>query len=117
MIALHADQTTLAPGEELRFEFVLSNIDLDTVTAIETSVVWYTEGKGNEDLGVHFFQRLTGDAITDRVIEVPQPLTTILPASPLSYDGRLLKIRWCIRVRVYLDDGEEMVAQQPFVLK
>ncbi len=116
MIQLLGFQPGYMPGEELKFQFELQGIPPTKMTAIETSVVWYTEGKGNEDLGVHFFERSTGDALTQRDWTQPQTVSTLLPVSPLSYEGRLLKIRWCIRVRVYLADGTDMVAQEPFYL-
>jgi len=116
MIQLLGFQAGYMPGDELKFSFQMLAIDSGTLSAVETSVVWFTEGKGNEDLGVHFFQRLSGEAITDRDWSQPQSISTILPDSPLSYEGRLLKIRWCIRVRAYLTDGTDLVSQEPFYL-
>lgn len=116
MIQLLGFQPGYMPGDELKFNFQMQAIDPGTLSAVETSVVWFTEGKGNEDLGVHFFQRLSGEAITDRDWSQPQSISTILPDSPLSYEGRLLKIRWCIRVRAYLTDGTDLVSQEPFYL-
>lgn len=116
MIQLLEFQPGYMPGDELKFHFQLQAFDQSTLTAIETSVVWFTEGKGNEDLGVHFFQRLSGETIQARDWSKPQLVTTVLPDSPLSYEGRLLKIRWCIRVRIYLNDGKDLVTQEPFYL-
>ncbi len=116
MIQLLGFQPGYMPGDELKFNFQMQAIDPNRISAVETSVVWFTEGKGNEDLGVHFFQRLSGEAVTDRDWSQPQMITTILPDSPLSYEGRLLKIRWCIRVRAYLTDGTDLVSQEAFYL-
>ncbi|MDZ4851060.1 MAG: hypothetical protein SGI77_17370 [Pirellulaceae bacterium] len=116
MIQLLGFQPGYMPGDELVFQYKLVSIDPTAILAIEASVVWFTEGKGNEDLGVHFFQRLTREAITDRDFSQPQLISTLLPESPISYEGRLLKIRWCIRVRLYLNDGTDLVAQEPFYL-
>jgi hypothetical protein len=104
------------PGETLDFQYSIKDIPIATILAIETSVLWVTEGKGNEDLGVHCFERITGDSITSHDWKQPKPIRIGLPDCPLSYEGKLLKIRWCIRVRVYLDDGTELVAQEPFYL-
>ena len=41
---------------------------------------------------------------------------TILPNSPLSYSGSMVKIRWCARVRLFLRRGKELFFEQPFVL-
>lgn len=116
MIRLGGLSNGYMPADSLDFEYSIDSIDIQTVSAIEASVVWFTEGKGNEDLGVHFFQRLTGEAITSRDWQKPNQLQTLLPDAPLSYEGRLIKIRWCVRVRVYLQDGTELVAQHPFYL-
>ena len=44
------------PGEELAAEYQIDAIDPREIVAVEASVLWYTEGKGDEDLGVHFFR-------------------------------------------------------------
>ena len=116
MIRLIGLQPTYMPRESLEFEYRVSNIDQSMISAIEASVVWLTEGKGTEDLGVHFFQRLTGNSLSATDWTVPQRVVVPLPDSPLSYEGKLLKISWCVRVRFYLNDGTELVAQQPFYL-
>jgi hypothetical protein len=116
MIQLLGFQPGYMPGDELKCHVHLNEITPNSITAIETSIAWYTEGKGNEDLGVHFFQRLAGETLHERDWSKPLLIESILPESPLSYEGRLLKIRWCIRVRAYLVDGSELVAQEPFYL-
>ncbi len=116
MIRLLGLQPTYMPQDILEFEYRVANIQQSAISAVEVSVVWLTEGKGTEDLGVHFFQRLTGNSLAASDWSVPQPIQVPLPNSPLSYEGRLLKISWCVRVRFYLNDGTELVAQQPFYL-
>ncbi len=116
MIRLLGLQPTYMPRETLKFEYRVSNIQQNSMSAVEVSVVWLTEGKGTEDLGVHFFQRLTGNSLAASDWSIPQNVLVPLPDSPLSYEGRLLKISWCVRVRFYLNDGTELVAQQPFYL-
>jgi len=116
MIRLLGLQPTYMSHDVLEFEYRISNIHQNTISAIEVSVVWLTEGKGTEDLGVHFFQRLTGNSLAASDWSLPQKVQVPLPDSPLSYEGKLLKISWCVRVRFYLNDGTELVAQQPFYL-
>jgi len=116
MIRLLGLQPTYMPHDQLDFEYRVSNVPQNAIAAVEVSVVWLTEGKGTEDLGVHFFQRLTGASLAATDWSVPQQVGVPLPDSPLSYEGRLLKISWCVRVRFYLNDGTELVAQQPFYL-
>jgi hypothetical protein len=116
MIRLLGLQPTYMPSDILEFEYRVANIEQGNISAVEVSVVWLTEGKGTEDLGVHSFQRLTGNALAAIDWTVPQLVRVPLPDSPLSYEGRLVKISWCVRVRFYLSDGTELVAQQPFYL-
>ncbi len=116
MIRLLGLQPTYMSQDILEFEYRIANIQQNTISAVEVSVVWLTEGKGTEDLGVHFFQRLTGNSLAASDWSIPQKVQVPLPDSPLSYEGRLLKISWCVRVRFYLNDGTELVAQQPFYL-
>jgi len=78
-------------------------------------VLWYSEGKGEEDLGVHFFQR-----IADRSLLPPAAATgafvTPLPQSPLSYEGVIVKIRWCVRVRLFFEGGRDFVSEHVFTV-
>ncbi len=46
----------------------------------------------------------------------PDRFSTTLPQSPLSYDGQIVKIRWCVRVRVIFKRGRDLVAQKIFRL-
>jgi hypothetical protein len=104
------------PGETLSGEYRLQSVDRDELSAIEVSVLWYTEGKGDEDLAVHEFWRRDvagGDPIDPRR---PERFSTTLPPSPLSYDGQIVKIRWCVRVRAFLTRGKELVGQKVFRL-
>lgn len=116
MIRLLGLQPTYMPNDVLEFEYTVSNIDRSTIAAVEVSVIWLTEGKGSEDMGVHFFQRVSGNSVAAIEWSKPQRLNVPLPESPLSYEGKILTISWCVRVRFYLSDGTELVAQEPFYL-
>jgi len=113
---LEGSRSTYAPGETLAASYRLHHVAADEVRAVEASVMWYTEGKGEEDIGMHDFWRRSveaGDWIDPRRAT---PLTTTLPPSPLSYDGQIMKIRWCLRVRAFLTEGRELTAQGDFRL-
>jgi hypothetical protein len=116
MIRLIGLQPTYMPGDSLEFEYRVANVDRGSIVAVECSVCWITEGKGTEDLGVHFFQRLAGDSLAAIDWSIAQKISCPLPVSPLSYEGQLLKISWCVRARFFLNDGTELMAQQPFYL-
>jgi hypothetical protein len=83
------------------------------VRAVERSVVWYTEGKGEEDIGVHSFERIT-DRGTVAAAATAGMLETPLPRSPLSYEGLIVKIRWCVRVRLFFEGGRDFVSEHVF---
>jgi hypothetical protein len=104
------------PGERLAGEYRIEGVTRHQVKAIEASVLWYSEGKGDEDLAVHEFWRR--DADEGEVIDPRRPgqFSTTLPPSPASYEGAIVKIRWCVRVRVFLYEGKELVAQKTFRL-
>ena len=116
MIRLSELRPNYQPGKIFQFEYWLMNIQPSNINAIEASVVWFTQGKGTEDLGVHFFRRISGQSISEIDWTQPQCVSIELPPSPLSYCGRLVKVLWCVRVRAYMNDGSEYVAEQPFQL-
>jgi hypothetical protein len=115
-LRLDAPNRIFSPGETLSGEYTIEAFQPDQIRAIELSVLWFTEGKGDEDLGVHFFQRRSSEE--DAAFDPRQTVrfNTRLPNSPLSYDGRIVKVRWCVRVRVFLPRGTELVEDVLFQL-
>ena len=114
-LSLDAANGDYRPGSSLRGELRFSNMAPDDVRSIEVSVLWHTLGKGEEDLFVHFFQRETISESTNAVL-APRQFETLLPNSPLSYDGVLIKIGWCARARVYLRRSRELMVETRFRL-
>lgn len=124
-VSFASDQAEYAPGDMLETSYRVSAIDPATITTVERSVVWYTEGKGEEDFGVVFFDRLlagSSDAMSDEptasaAVDWPSGSFSIrLPSSPLSYEGLIVKIRWCIRVRLFFSSGRDFVSEHVFFL-
>ena len=113
-IRLDGNGRTYWPGETVGGQYQIESVPLEDVKAIEVSILWYTEGKGDEDLNVHDFRRLApeDEAWTDP--RLPGRFSAVLPNSPLSYQGAIVKIRWCVRVRVFLGRGKEIVGEKPF---
>jgi hypothetical protein len=109
-------QQVFEPGEVLAAAFQIDAVDPHEVSAVEISVLWFTEGTGDEDLAVHFFERLTADSLPDLNLNEWRRFQTILPNSPLSYEGLSVKICWCIRVRVFLLGGRDFIAEKIFQL-
>jgi hypothetical protein len=84
------------------------------VKAIEVSILWRTEGKGDTDMAVHYFQRITPAAGQSWDPRLPSRFEARLPNSPQSYDGFLIKIRWFVRVRVFPASGKQFIAERSF---
>jgi len=104
------------PGETISGECRLESFDFEEIKAVEVSVLWYTEGKGDEDLDVREFRRISADDLNWNEFRRPWRFAAVLPNSPLTYDGVILKIRWCVRVRIFPRRGREIVDERTFVL-
>lgn len=102
-----------APGSPLTVRYRAGRVEPESVRAAEVSVAWYTEGKGEEDLVVHAFERIV-DPGALRTALAEGVLETILPPSPLSYEGVIVKIRWCVRVRLFYVGGRDFVSEHVF---
>jgi hypothetical protein len=116
IIRLEGNGRAYRPGESLSGEYWIESLPADQLKATEASVLWYTEGKGDEDMAVHEFWRRDVDDANPIDPTRPEPFAAILPNSPLSYDGRIVKIRWCVRVRVFVQRGKELIGQKIFQL-
>jgi hypothetical protein len=103
------------PLEEIRVRYTVELPPTAVVRTVERSILWYTEGKGEEDIGVHFFERVTERAA---VVDGAAGGTfgARLPSSPLSYEGVIVKIRWCARVRLFFEEGRDFVSEHVFEL-
>lgn len=115
-ICLGDQKKVYRPGEELTCEIQIDALPAGEIVAVETSVLWHTEGKGEEDIGVHFFQRITPHDVENRDLRPLRRVSTMMPNSPLSYVGLLLTIRWLVRVRVFLKGSREFVSEHAFEL-
>ena len=116
IIRLDGNGRVYWPGETLSGEYRIGAIDADQVKAVEISVLWYTEGKGDEDMAVHVFWRREVDDRHPIEPGRPERFSTALPNSPLSYEGQIIKLHWCVRVRVFPHRGKEVVGDKAFRL-
>ncbi len=109
-------QNAVEPCDTLELEYCVQRVSMEQIDRLELSIVWFTGGKGTEDIGVHLFESLTPDQLSASQLERPVRLSTVLPAGPLSYEGKLFQIRWCARIRLFLTNGREITSEQPFYL-
>lgn len=115
-ICLVGSKCSFSAGDELVCEYQIDAVYPADIQAVEVSVVWYTEGKGEEDMGVHYFERRLPADAEDGDLRPMRRLRTRLPNSPLSYAGAILTIRWCVRLRLFLRRRGDYVLEYPFTL-
>ncbi len=101
------------PLEEILVRYTVELPPTAVVRSVERSILWYTEGKGEEDIGVHFFERITERAAVTEAT-AGSSFGARLPSSPLSYEGVIVKIRWCARVRLFFEEGRDFVSEHVF---
>lgn len=115
-IQLFGHKPAYLPCDTLRCDYQIDAVDKGDLQAVEASVLWFTEGKGDEDMGVHYFERRVPVDAEGRDLRQLRSFAVELPNSPLSYDGEILQINWCVRVRVFLQGGNEASSDHGFRL-
>jgi hypothetical protein len=115
-LCLAGTDRNFAAGDELVCEYQIDAVEAADILSVEASVLWYTEGKGEEDMGVHFFERRLPADAEDGDLRPMRRLRTKLPNSPLSYRGAIVSVVWCVRLRLFLRRGREFVVEEPFTL-
>jgi len=116
VIRFDEDRLDYRPGERLSGQYWITSIDGARIKAVEASVLWHTEGKGDEDLAVHAFWRRDADESEPIDPVRPERFATTLPNTPLSYTGQIIQLHWCVRVRVFLGRGKDIVGEKSFRL-
>jgi hypothetical protein len=115
-VRLQDPRREYAPGDTLVGFYQVDAPEATRLAAVEASVLWNTLGKGDEDMSVHYFERRSPADVAEGDLRQLWRFETVLPKSPLSYDGAILKISWCVRVRVFLERGKETAADLSFQL-
>ena len=113
-ITLDRHGETYQPGEVLSGRYSLDKSAANDIRAVEISILWYTSGKGEEDIGVHFFRSDSFDENSDSARAELRFFQTVLPNSPFSYDGSIVKIHWCVRLRIFPRRGKQIVVEEIF---
>lgn len=115
-LSLSPERPGYSTGDMLSGTFSVGTLELSEVKSVELSVLWYTEGKGDEDMAVHYFLRLDPASEAWQQLGQPQSFSTRLPNSPLSYEGLIVKVRWCVRLRVFMRRGRDAIEEVVFRL-
>lgn len=123
-----------APQEIVDGTFRTVDVAAEDISRLEFSVLWFTEGKGDEDLGVHFFKSLDGSEevhgpesnfdpagsenqvhlVSSEEDGLTYSFKVRLPSSPLTWHGKILKIFWCARVRLFFKSGRDVMSERVF---
>src|SRR5262245_45845644 len=114
IVTIELDQTLCEPGELLTGHYVVDPQSIPLATLVEVSVYWNTEGKGNEDRAVQYRKRGSTDDGPLFDERGTGPFAVRLPSAPLSYDGVLVKIVWCVQVGVTFAGGAQSETVVPF---
>jgi hypothetical protein len=88
------------PGENLQGT-VSWQLDLP-LEDVELRLIWYTEGKGDQDLEIVETAKFHTPGIVDR-----RGFTVHIPQGPYSFSGKLISILWALEVVAQPNDRAE----------
>jgi hypothetical protein len=109
------DRLAFHPGETLRGSYQLAIAEPDRLEEVEVTIGWHTEGKGTQARGVEHRQvHRAGDGSLDR--NGSGKFSAILPASPLSYDGVLIRVCCTVQVRASFSGSGQLNSEKAFQL-
>jgi hypothetical protein len=109
-------RSVFRPGDVLAGGCAVHAGDAGPLRTAELSVLWQTEPPGTAELGVCHYEEhaaVEGDA---GPLYGRRSFRVRLPGGPPSHDGRAVKVRWAVRLRLRYASGEEVVREVPFLL-
>ncbi|MCX5660743.1 MAG: hypothetical protein NTW19_13635 [Planctomycetota bacterium] len=87
------NQTSFAPGSPIAG---IATWQMEAAPgAVEVRLFWFTDGKGDRDVGVVDRVRFDNPSAADA-----QPFAFTLPAGPYSFSGKLISLQWALEVVV-----------------
>ena len=114
-LAIVLERLAYEPGETLRGSYRSVTAELSRLEEVEVTVGWHTEGKGRKARGVeHREVQRAGEGSLDA--DGFGNFSAVLPASPLSYNGVLIKVRWAVLVRASFSGSGQLTSEAVFQL-
>lgn len=110
-LTLDTDERQFFPGDELNGDYEIR--DIADLRRAEFHILWRTEGKGDEDCGFLLSEERLAPRGETLAVPIRGSYRVTLPIAPLSYDGRIVKIVWEIRLEAAWgkkDHAEEVIA-------
>ena len=94
MITISIDQSKAAfcPGEPITGIVSWSELD-ESTTKLDTRLIWYTEGKGDQDHEVVGSESTENPGSSGSI-----PFMFVAPTRPFSFSGKLISLIWAIEV-------------------
>ena len=113
-IQFDRETPTYQPGGQVSGSITYSGAEDLSLKRAEVSVLWYTSGKGDQDMSVASLETSYEESVLPAGATIPFQAT--LPDGPRSYDGTLLKIHWVGRIRVFPQNGSDFGAEAEFLV-
>ena len=114
-VSIALERLAYEPGETIRGSYRVTMADRGRLEEVEVTVGWHTEGKGRMARGVEH-REVHRPGVGSLDDDGSGTFSAVLPASPLSYDGVLLSIRWTVRIRAGLSASGQPDAEEVFRL-
>lgn len=108
-------QVAFVPGDRVEGQARFVPEEDVTMDEFAIQLVWYTEGRGDQDLTV-VESDPGGTGLLTASIPVTQRFSFTLPSYPWSYAGQLINIIWAIRVMADPARGKTFYQSVPFVV-
>jgi hypothetical protein len=109
-LVVELDRPDWLPGETLTGRVRLGAALAASSGTLQLEVGWRTVSQGQADTGEVQAEEVPGESPAEKPFAAP------LPAAPLSYEGKLLSIRWSVTARVSRLGGPAVTAEVPFRL-
>ena len=93
-LEIPSQQEVYLPGDVISGTYHITPEVQHEIRAVEFSIRWFTEGHGDKDIGIHFFERWEKSGGFFPELKTPRPFSCPLPNSPLTYNGAVIGVKW-----------------------